>query len=902
MATKSRQVGDLLAEQLLATKLLVPAVGPEVLPRSRVDARLAEAARRRVTVVAAPAGFGKTTAVAAWVTGSALPIAWLTLDESDNELGRFLSYVVGAVRRRSPQLGAEALQQLARTPLRSPVVLASLVNDVAAHSDPLLLVLDEFEAVQSQEVLDAVAFLIEHQPPNLHLVICSRAEPRLPLARLRARGQLVEVGVDDLRFTPEEAAQFLEQATSQRLSPEGSHTLHARTEGWIAGLQLAALSLRRTADRESFIASFAGDHRHVAGYLVDEVLRHEPPAVQEFLLATSVLRKLTGDLCDAVTGESGAGGEAMLAQLAAGNLFVQPLDEQQRWYRYHGLFGELLRHRLDASDPAAAPMLHRRAAAWFDEHGLVGEAIHHALTGGDSEGAARLAERHGHLLLARGEHRAVVAWLSRLPATAFARHPELGAVDALARLAARDVDGAARRLASVERRIAELPAPPPGLVRSLRVAEAAVCLFRGDAKGALALAAEADAIAAEAPSSLGGALETVMALAHHALGELGEARRVAERGFAAGVAEESPRPLFLLGALLARIDIVEGRLRRAETDTRDLLSLAVRNSWWEVSFRSAPQLVLAEALYERGALEEAEEVLASAHELAARLGPDEHEDLAAEWLTRVRLARGAAPAAGRRDPARAAQQDFFLHLFEPPVVHRLCWELDAGDALAVEAELRRRGIEAHARAPEPAREREYLLLARALVARGRAVEALPLLGRLLLAAQAGGRRGTALAALALQAVARHFLGSAPQAQEALGRALELAGDEGHVRVFVDLGAPMLHLLRHAATAAAAATAGVAAPDRAAIERLLAAFAEAPAAAPPAAAPLGMPIRERELDVLRCLAAGMSQPEVAAHLYLSPNTVKTHVRNLYGKLGVQSRSQALGRARELRLIP
>lgn len=897
MATKSRGVGDLLAEQLLATKLLVPAVGPEVLPRSRVVARLAEATRRRVTVVSAPAGFGKTTAVAAWIAGSALPIAWLTLEESDNELGRFLAYVVGAVRRRSPQLGAAALQQLARTPLRWPVVLASLVNDVAAQSDPLILVLDDFEVVQSQEVLDAVAFVIEHQPPNLHLVICCRAEPRLPLARLRARGELVEVGVDDLRFTPEEAARFLEQATSQRISPEGSHTLHARTEGWIAGLQLAALSLRRTADRESFIASFAGDHRHVAGYLVDEVLRHEPAAVQEFLLATSVLRKLTGDLCDAVTGAgSGGSGEAMLAQLAASNLFVQPLDEQQRWYRYHGLFAELLRHRLDARDPAAAALLHRRATAWFDEHGLVGEAIHHALAGGDSEGAARLAERHGHLLLARGEHRAVVAWLSRLPAAAFARHPELGAVDALARLAARDVDGAARRLASVERRIAELPAPPPVLVRSLRVAEAAVCLLRGDATGALALAAKADAIAAAPPPSLAGALETVMALAHHACGEMGEARRFAERGLAAGVAEESPRPIFLLGALLARIDIVEGRLRRAETDTRDLLSLAVKNSWWEVSYRTAPQLVLAEALYERGALAEAEEVLVSAHELAARLGPDEHEDLAAESLTRVRLARGAAPAAAHRDPARAAQQNFFLHLFDPPVVHRLCWQLDAGDAIAVEAELRRRGIEAHTRAPEPAREREYLLLSRALVARGRAAEALPLLGRLLLAAEAGGRRGTAIAASALQAVARHQQGSAPQAQEALRRALELAGDEGYVRLFVDLGAPMLHLLRRAAGAAPAA------PGKAAIDRLLAAFAEAPAAAPLAAAPLGMPIRERELDVLRCLAAGMSQPEVAAQLFLSPNTVKTHVRNLYGKLGVQSRSQALGRARELRLIP
>lgn len=891
MTTETTRVSDdALAAQLLATKLLVPALAPEVVPRPRLVEHLTEATRRRVTVVAAPAGFGKTTAVAAWIAETRPPVAWLSLDEEDNELGRFLVHLVGAVRSRWPEVGDAALAHLARPPLRWTAVLGTLLNDLAAQGTPLTLVLDELEVVQSQAVLEAVAYLLDYQPPNLHLVLCTRVEPRLPLPRLRARAQLAEVTADDLRFTLDESARFLEQAMALRLSPQGRRTLYERTEGWITGLQLAALSLRRTADSDRFIATFAGDHRHVADYLMDEVLRRQPPAVQEFLFATSVLRRLCGELCDAVAG--GSGGDALLEQLAESNLFVQRLDEQRRWYRYHRLFAELLRHRLQAREPDAVPALHRRAAAWFDDRGLVPEAIHHALAGGDTELASRLVERHGNVLLARGEHRAVFEWLAALPDEAFAQRPQLGAFDAVARLAARDVDGAARRLSAVEQQLARLQAPPPALISFVRILAAMVCLFRDEIGRAMELAVETEAMAAELPPALAGVLEAVLALAHHARGELGEARIRAESGLASGLAQGNPRAVLHLGVLLARIDLREGRLRRAEASCRELLDLAVKNGWWEVSFRTVPQLALAEALYERDALLEAEEVLESAAELAGRLGPDEHEDLAAEWLARVRLARGEAVAAAGVEPERAAREELHLHLFEPPAYHRLCWRLAAGEAVAVEAELRRRGLDPHATAPDPGREREYLLLARALVARGRPAEALPLLARLLLAAEAGGRRGTALEALCLQAVARHLQGSLPQAQEALQRALELAGDEGWVRVFVDLGPPMRHLLGRAA---AAGTGGAAA------ERLLAAFGEAPPAAATAVSPLAEPIRERELDVLRCIAAGMSNPEIAGHLYLSPNTVKTHVRNLYAKLGVEKRSQALRRARELGLI-
>ena len=687
MADETARVDPDAVEQLLATKLLVPALGPEVVPRPRLVERLNEATRRRVTLVAAPAGFGKTTAVAAWIAATRPPVAWLALDEGDNELGRFLAHLVGAVRARWPEVGAHAAAQLARAPLRGPAILGALLNDLAAQGSPLTLVLDEFEVVQSQEVLDAVAFVLDHQPPNLHLVLCTRGEPHLPLPRLRARGQLAEVTVDDLRFTLDEAARFLEEAMALRLSPQGRRALHARTEGWITGLQLAALSLRRTLDRDRFIASFAGDHRHVADYLMDEVLRRLPPQVQEFLLATSVLRRLSGDLCDAVTG--GSGSDAMLEQLAEDNLFVQRLDEQRRWYRYHALFAELLRHRLAGARPGgsggAQPSrrgLVRRARARLRRDPPRARRRRHR-----ARVAPRRAPRARPARARRAPRRRRIGSL-RCPTRPSRSHPELGAFDALARLApaTRRRGAAARGGRAAARRDSGAAAGVDPLRAHL---EAVVCLFRDEIGRAMELAVEAEGIAAELPPPLAGSSEQVLALAHHARGELREARLRAERGLASGLAQGA-RARFSYGDLLARIDLREGRLRRAEAACRELLDLAVKNGWWEVSFRTVPQLALVEVLYERGALVEAEEVLESAAEIAGRLGPDEHEDLAAEWLARVRLARGEAAAAAEVEPERAARQEFHLHLFEPPAYHRLCWRLAAG-----------RGRRGRGRAPPP---------------------------------------------------------------------------------------------------------------------------------------------------------------------------------------------------------
>jgi len=725
---------DGTAAQLLATKLLVPVAGPEVVPRPRLVKRFHEATRRNVTLVAAPAGFGKTTSVAAFFAATKSLVAWLTMDEDDNILGRFLVHFVGAIRCSYPEVGGMALSQFARTPLLPKAVLGALINDLAARSAALTLVLDNFEVVRSQEVLEAVSFLLDHQPPNLHLVLCSREQPRLPLSRLRARGQLSEITVDDLRFTAEESAQFLEQALALPLSAQGLRRLHERTEGWVAGLQLAALSLLRSDDRDHFIAHFSGDHRHVADYLLHEVLHRVSPEIKQFLLATSVLRTLSGDLCDSVTG--GCGGKVMLEQLAADNLFVQPLDDQRRWYRYHGLFGELLRYRLAVRDPDATPRLHRRAASWFARRGVVVEVIHHALAGGYTSLATRLVQRHGYALLARGELRAVLGWLAALPEEAFVKHAELGTLEAWALLGARDIDGAARCLAAVEERHGKLPSPR--LVSVLRVLAEAVCHFRNEPDDTLALTAQVEAAAL--PAAFAGMLELLGALAHHARGDLRQARCYAELGLASELAQESPLTVIHLKTLLARLDLREGRLHSAESRCRNMLELARKNGWWELSYRTAPQLALAEVLYERGALLEAEEVLASAAELARRLGPDEYEDLAAVWLVRVRLARGQSAPSGEAELERSRRESLSIRLFGSLAYHRLCWRLAAGEAAEVEAELRRGGLDPRSTVLDPRWEAEYLLLARALIVRGQAPEALPLLSRLHSAAHADGRR------------------------------------------------------------------------------------------------------------------------------------------------------------------
>ncbi|MDY7042193.1 MAG: helix-turn-helix transcriptional regulator, partial [Chloroflexota bacterium] len=402
------------ADTLIRTKLRLPFLRPELVPRPRLQEQIAQGLRGPLTLITAPAGFGKTTLVASCVAGCGMPVAWLSLDKDDNLVGRFLSYLVAALQQADNTIGSEAAQLVAASQQAPPeAVLTSLINELDRANTEIALVLDDYQFINSQAVHEEVAFLLEHCPQAFHLVIATRSDPPLPLARLRARGQMVELRTADLRFTAPEAAQFLKVAMGLRLDAGSVAVLEERTEGWIAGLQMAALSMRGREDVDSLIRAFAGTHRFIMDYLLEEVLAREPEEVQTFLLQTAILTRLTGPLCDAVTGASGS--QEMLERLERRNLFILPLDDDRRWYRYHHLFADLLQARLYQSGPDRVARLLSRAAEWCEGDGQIAEAVGYALAAQDYRRAADLIARYWHHTANKGEIETVWSWLEALP-------------------------------------------------------------------------------------------------------------------------------------------------------------------------------------------------------------------------------------------------------------------------------------------------------------------------------------------------------------------------------------------------------------------------------------------------------------------------------------------------------
>ena len=416
---------------ILATKLYIPPLRPKVVSRPRLLERLNEGLHRNLILIAAPAGFGKTTLVSEWVLGCQRPTAWLSLDEGENDPTRFLTYLVAALQTIAATLGEGVLGVL-QSPQPPPTasILMALLNEITTISDHFVLVLDDYHVLDAKPIDHALTFLLEHLPPQMHLVIATREDPQLPLARLRARGQLTELRATDLRFTPSEAAGFLNQVMGLNLSAEDIAALETRTEGWIAGLQLAAISLQGHQDTTSFIKSFTGSHHFVLDYLVEEVLQQQPESLQTFLLRTSILDRLCGSLCDAVLLNPSGSGQETLEYIEHANLFLVPLDNERRWYRYHHLFADLLRQRLQQRSASSTgdevgdvTELHSRASVWYEDNGLEIEAVHHAAAAHDVARAERLIEGEGMPLQFRGAGAPVLNWLESLPRTVLDARP-----------------------------------------------------------------------------------------------------------------------------------------------------------------------------------------------------------------------------------------------------------------------------------------------------------------------------------------------------------------------------------------------------------------------------------------------------------------------------------------------
>ncbi len=912
---------------LLATKLNVPGLRSDLVPRLRLAQWLDEGRGRGVVLACAPAGYGKTVLLAEWVRRGRHPVAWLSLDAGDNDPARFWRHTVAALDRVRPGI-SERVGPLLGPPAPSsfePVVTA-LINEVADQPDAdeaLLLVLDDYHVISSQLVHSSLGFLLEHRPPGLQLALTSRSDPPLALARLRARGQLVELRAAELRFTPGEATALLQQVAAApggarldaRLPDAVAAALAARTEGWAAGLQLAGLSLREQNDVDGFVAAFTGSHRYVLDFLAEEVLERLSEQVRTFLLQTSVLERLSGELCDTVTGRPGS--QALLEQIERAGLFLVPMDEVLGWWRYHHLFADLLRARVQAEQPGGVPELHRNAAAWYDDHEMADDAIRHAVAAGEVAWAARLIEQHfDELLYLHGEGTTVQRWLSALPGDLVRTRPRLLLAQAF--LASHDggmetveplLDAAEQAYAGA----AEEPFEPtvgradsmlanvPALIAIRR---GFLAQLRGDAEETAAFASRALAETKEGERLLNSTARGHLAMAEWLRGRLVEAERAFASSIARGQAASQPTLTGWQRYQLAQIQRALGRLDTATQTYEQALRATAAPGRPPAPTVGLVYVGLAEVTYQRNELDRALRYVTEGIALERQFLPGTSPTAGLVTLAWIRQATG--DPAGALEAIREARHasPTTASLLNPFPAQWARLLLAQGEVAAAARWTHETGLHA---GDEPCYPREpgYLVLARVLLAQQRPAEALALLDRLHAAAVAQSRAGSVIEAGALRALALAACGQDADAVNALAGVLTLACPRGYVRVFADEGPPMAALLTRLIRAERADAPGVPLGCLARLQRAFDVGHTGPgprSSTAPATVPgLVEQLTSRELEVLWMLAAGKPNQAIADQLVVTLDTVKKHVSHLLGKLGAANRTEAVIRARELGLI-
>ena len=921
-----------MSAPVLATKLFIPQPRSGAVLRPHLIGRLNEGLRqnqgfgRKLTLISAPAGFGKTTLIGDWVAGPepgepGVRFAWLSLDEGDSDPARFLAYLIAALRTVAPAIGEAALAALhAAQPQPPPaeLILTSLLNDLAGLPDNVMLVLDDYHVVDAGPVDRALIFLVEHLPPRMHLVIASREDPQLPLARLRAQGQLTELRAADLRFTPAEAAEFLNRVMGLALSAEHIATLQARTEGWVAGLQLAALALQGQfplqgaasapghEDAGSFMQSFTGSHRFVMDYLMEEVLQRQPPDIQAFLLRTSILDRLCGPLCDAVCACDLAG-QGTLEYLERANLFIVPLDNERRWYRYHHLFADLLRQRLGLSPGLGAGTegiaeLHRRASQWYEDQGHELEAFQQAVAAGDVERAARLAEGRGQPgkqgmarmpgmtrmpLQFRGALAPVLQWLASLPAAVLDARPALWVMYASVLSMTGRLAAVEPKLQAAERALARAgpPAYPAGQAeeetRNLigHIAAIRALLAAGQNQVETIIAQSQRALEYLHPDNLAVRTATIwkLGIAYQLQGE----RAAAARSYteAISISQASGNLIINMAATtgLAYVQETQNQLHLAAETYGRVLALAGDPGH---PATGEAHLGLARICYEWNDLPAAEQHARQSLQLARQYGNAADRSVLGEIvLARAKLARGdAAGAVALLAQADQSARSQNVMSIVPEVA-----------TAQVRALLRLGNLAAAAQIAHDV----PLSQARVLLAQGHASAALAVLEPLCQQAEAKCWEDERLKVLVLQALAYQADGHKDRAALVLGEALVLAEPAGCIRSFVDEGLPMAQLLSEVA-------AGRVLPGHPG--KLLAAF-EAEQWRSEGKSDLSpvQPLSQRELEILQLIAQGLSNHEIGERLFLALDTVKGHNRRIYDKLQVERRTEAVARARELGIL-
>ena len=878
-----------MSTPILATKLYIPPPRPKVVLRPRLIERLNEGLDRRLILICAPAGFGKTTLLSEWLAARPRPATWLSLDEGDNDLTRFLTYLIAALQTIAPNIG-EGVSGVLQSPQPLPTesILTSLLNEISTVEDDFALVLDDYHIIDARAVDDVLAFLLEHLPPRMHLVITTREDPNLPLARLRARGQLTELRAADLRFTPSEAAEFLGGVMSLNLSAEDIAALEDRTEGWIAGLQLAALSMQGHKDAASFIRSFTGSHHFVLDYLVEEVLEQQSESVQTFLLRTSILDYLCGPLCDAVLLDPSASGQETLEYIEHANLFLIPLDGERRWYRYHHLFADLLRQRLHQSTTSSTgdevgdvTELHGRASVWYEDNGLEIEAFHHAVAANDVERAARLIEGEGMPLHFRGAVAPVLRWLESLPKTVLDARPSLWVMYASALLFVGQPSGVEEKLQAAE---AALQGARPDdktrdLVGHIAAIRATLAVVEHDVETIIAQSRRA--LEYLHPDNLPVRTATTWTLGHayHLQGNRVAASQAYDEAIA--ISESIGHIIITIMATLGlgTLQESENRLHLATQTYRRVLQMAGDPP---LPVACEAHLGLARVFYEWNDLDAAGQHGQQSVQLARQLVNTDRFVASEVFLARLKIARGdmAGAAALLAKAGQFARQHNFVHQIPEVAAAQVLTLLHQGN-LAAAADLAR----AHDLPISQARVR---------LAQGDTSSALAALEPLRQQMEAKGWEDERLKVMVLQAVALHAHGEKDEAAQLLGDTLALAEPGGFIRVFVDEGIPMAQLLSEAAAH------GIT-PDYA--SKMLAVFeAEEQKSEDESHLPLVEPLSQRELEVLRLIAQGLSNREIGERLFLALDTVKGHNRRIFGKLLVQRRTEAVAKARSLGILP
>jgi LuxR family maltose regulon positive regulatory protein len=900
-----------MASPLLTTKLFIPPAPGGWVARPRLLERLDEifAPGKKLSLISAPPGYGKSCLVSSWCASErpGRTTAWLSLDTADNDILRFLLYLVNAIRHITPDFGEtiiEALQLPQPPPVES--ILIAIINEVAVLPGSIIIILDDYQVIQTTAIHDALTFILDHLPPQTRLVLISRVDPALPLARLRARGQLVELRAADLRFTADETTTFLNQVMALNLESEEIKLLETRTEGWIAGLQLAALSMQGRADAGNFIKSFSGSHIFILDYLTEETLECQPDSIRQFLLRTCILDRLTAPLCAAVAGQEDC--QKTLEFLIQTNLFIIPLDDQQRWFRYHHLFAELLHAQLKRSSPELIQELHRRACDWYIDNNFPVEAIRHAYSSGDTTRTIDLAVKYEWDMLLNGNLIALIADLHKiLPSELIRSNPWLLIYDAWACVVSGRLEEIEPCLQDIEKLIEESPLQDSQMYGNIAAIRAYRSCYQDDPRSTIQLAEQALRLLPEDFGQTRSIVYYTLAIASLAADDIQsacESFAISGRlGQESGNIHIAVPSTCALGAM----HILMGQLSRGKETLEQAAKMARTPSGKPMPIFARVCSTMSQLYYERNELDAAEQYARQGIELSRLWGHIESRASNHLALARVLIARG-----------NYHEAHFILNEAER-LVHNLA--ISSSVLTAITACKVRLWLSA----PEPAFEQaiqwleqnrlnpddkpntndelERLSIARVWIRQKRFTEADALLERLLAAARDGGRFGRVIEILPTLALSGYLQGKLPEALASLGEALSLAEPEGHTRAFLNEGEPVAALLQNGLE-------GNIWKDKriAAYARKLLSLSELPTPAAKTKAPSIPPISDlagtvtdRELEVLRLIADGLTNQEIASRLFITVGTVKAHTVNLYRKLDVNTRTQAVARARTANLI-